>query len=526
MNFLRAEGEFCLMDGCGWEDECFVRASRKRAAASDIIITNHALFFTGFEPESDRPGILPEFKHVIFDEAHHLEDVIAQAYSLTCDTYVTERLLRRFDGFLDTREFEELDRGTLQNLHAHVNRAFRAAEDFTDAGERIVRRLETREMARYTPRLILVPEILQKKEWHSFVADAASFIAAISDCRRAVELAMSELKQGPALVRLRGFSRLLGNIEEAIRLTADPDLSSYAVWLDVTPSGKGNRFRTNVWPLDIADKFRAVTESLDSYQLTSGTLSALGDKDFFTSRLGLNRTGIEFSHYSAPFDLHDQARIFIPSDLEPPGAPDLRIWDGIRENYVGRFANALLKIILRFGGHTLSLFTSIQDMDDVGEAIRPGLEAAGITCLLQFRDGGKSALIEEFSTDPRTALLGTRSFFEGVDIPNSALKCLVIARLPFPHPDEPMHFSRLRHMANEGIDGFANLSLPQANLSLRQAIGRLIRTPEDKGSVIFLDNRVVTRNYGEALLNGLEIIPVEVGPFEEIIDKAAQFVGL
>jgi ATP-dependent DNA helicase DinG len=165
-------------------------------------------------------------------------------------------------------------------------------------------------------------------------------------------------------------------------------------------------------------------------------------------------------------------------------------------------------------------------MDDVGESIRNDLEEEGITCLLQFRDGGKNALIEEFIQDPRSALLGTRSFFEGVDIPNSALKCLVIARLPFPHPDEPLHFSRLRQMANEGIDGFVNLSLPMASLSLRQAVGRLIRTPDDKGSIIFLDNRLITKGYGEALLSGLEMIPSEIGPFDEVVERAASFVGL
>ena len=526
LNFLRAEAEFCLLDECAWRDDCFVRASRKRAAASDIIITNHSLFFTGFEPDSEGGNIFPEFRHVIFDEAHHLEDVISQSISLTLDTYIFARLLKRFESSLSTPDFADLDAHILGKLASVTKRLILDSSDLAADGETAVRRLEMRGAESYTPRLILTPEILPKNQWLNFTSSLTTFIRTVTELRSAVDKAAPEMKPGRAVVRLRGFSRLLSGVEETLHGTATPDLSSNAVWLDITPAGKGIRLRINIWPLSVADYFRTVVEKFDSCQFTSGTLSALGDVNFMKLRLGLDRQKVDFTHFDPPFEMPEQARMFIPSDFEPPAAPDNRIWDGMRANYVGRIADALRKIILRFNGHTLCLFTSIQDLDDVGQAIGADLEKAGVTCLLQFRDGGKNALIEEFSRDPRTALLGTRSFFEGVDIPNIALKCLVIARLPFPHPDEPLHFGRLRQMAEEGIDGFTNLSLPLANLSLRQAIGRLIRTPNDKGSVIFLDNRIITKNYGQALLNGLEMIPTDIGPFDDIVHRAAQFVGL
>jgi len=526
LNFLRAEGEFCLLDECTWRDECFVRASRKRAAASDIIITNHSLFFTGFEPDAEGARIFPEFRHVIFDEAHHLEDVISQSISLTLDTYIFGRLLKRFESFLAAPDFGTLDAETLRGIVSSVKYLARKVDDIAQSGEVAVRKLEMRGGESYTPRLILTPEILVKTEWINFTSRTVSFLEPLTECRLALDKAAAEMKPGRGQLRLRGFSCLFSRVEETLCQTTEPDLSSNAVWLDITPAGKGIRLRVNIWPLSVAEYFRGVVEKFDSCQFTSGTLSALGDINFMKYRLGLDGQKVDFTHYDAPFEMPEQARMFIPSDFEPPAAPDNRIWDGMRANYVGRIADALRKIILRCGGYTMCLFTSIQDLDDVGESIRADLEKAGITCLLQFRDGGKNALIDEFSRDPRTALLGTRSFFEGVDIPNHALKCLVIARLPFPHPDEPLHFGRLRQMAEEGIDGFANLSLPLANLSLRQAIGRLIRTPNDKGSVIFLDNRIITKSYGEALLNGLEMIPLEIGPFDEIVEKAAEFVGL
>ncbi len=526
LNFLRAEGEFCNADECRWHERCFVRASRRRAAASDIVVTNHALFFAGFEPERKGPKILPEFKHVIFDEAHHLEDCIAQSISLTLDSYITVRVIDRFLKFLDSPEGGRNDAQIMHRIAPLLGRIKGGIEDIAIAGESMLRRMKTSGTDSYAPRLILTEETVNNPAWLGFCSQSASLLMSVAQCRKEIEEIIGEAGKGILATRLSGFAIFLDVVEQTIRRTLEPDLRSDAVWLDAPSTAKGARLRLNVWPLSVTARFQELVRTLDSCQFTSATLSALGDIRFFVSRLGFDPRDVDFSSYPAPFDMRNQARIFIPDDLEPPSAPDRRIWQGMREGYVETTAQALFKIIHRFGGHTLCLFTSTQDMDDVGETIRPMLEAEGISTLLQFRDGGKSALIEEFSIDPRTALLGTRSFFEGVDIPNDALKCLVLARLPFPHPEEPLHYSRLRQMAEEGIDGFTNLSLPLANLSLRQAAGRLIRTPYDKGVIIFLDNRIITKNYGEALMNGLESIPLESGPLDEIVETAAGFLEM
>lgn len=526
LNFLRAEGEFCQLSNCRWQDHCFVLASRKRASASDIVITNHSLFFAGFEPKKEGMSVLPDFKHVIFDEAHHLEDSIAASLSLTFDSYIATRLIKRLIDLLAQPDFNDLDQFAVGELSSRLNSFIGNIGALADIGAMSVRKLKTNEHERYAPRVTITPEICEKPDWMNICSEAVSFLQAAEQCGKDIEKTASESGSRLITVRLNSFAMIFSAFCETIRRCMQPDFKSDAVWLDTPPASRGNRLRINVWPLSAASHFRGMVESFDSCQFTSATLSAFGDIGFFTSRLGLEDHDVDFSSYPAPFDLPIQMQMYIPTDIDPPTAPDQRIWQGMRNSYIEHTAAALKKIILRFQGHTLALFTSVQDMDDIGEAIRPDLEAAGISCLLQFRDGGKSALIDEFSNDPRTALIGTRSFFEGVDIPNKALKCLVIARLPFPHPEEPLHFSRTRKMTENGEDWFSGLSLPMANLSLRQAVGRLIRTPYDEGVVFFLDNRLITKGYGEALLSGMDGIPREAGPLDEIIEKAAKFVKL
>jgi Rad3-related DNA helicase len=242
---------------------------------------------------------------------------------------------------------------------------------------------------------------------------------------------------------------------------------------------------------------------------TSATLAVGGNFDYFKSRVGLG-SGIEELILPSPFDFLHQALVCLPSDLP---APEHETFDLAVEEIVASVAR-------RVGGRTLVLFTSHRQLRDVHAALKHRIDLDEVLILGQGIDGQRRQLLKSFEEAERPLLLGTATFWEGIDVPGEKLSCVIMVRLPFPVPTEPVYAAR----AEQVRDGFAQLALPQAALRLKQGFGRLIRRSTDRGAVVILDNRILGRDYGKAFLEVLPPASRFVGPGAEIAGKVGDWL--
>jgi Rad3-related DNA helicase len=234
---------------------------------------------------------------------------------------------------------------------------------------------------------------------------------------------------------------------------------------------------------------------------TSATLAVSGSFDYFRSRVGLGEN-VEEMILASPFDFYNQALVCLPSDFPLPEA----------EDFDDRVTEVVADVARRVGGRTLVLFTSHRQLRDVHAALRHRVDLDEILILGQGIDGQRRQLLKSFDEAERPLLLGTSTFWEGIDIPGDRLSCVIVVRLPFAVPSEPVYAARAEQLR----DGFSQLALPQAALRLKQGFGRLIRRSTDRGAVVILDHRILGRDYGRTFLEILPPASRFVGPGEEI----------
>ena len=243
--------------------------------------------------------------------------------------------------------------------------------------------------------------------------------------------------------------------------------------------------------------------------LTSATLAVGGNFDYFKSRVGLGED-VEELILQSPFDFYRQALVCLPTDLP---LPEDEGFDAAVEDLVAAVAR-------RVGGRTLALFTSHRQLRDVHAALKQRVDLDEVLILGQGIDGQRRELLKTFEESERPLLLGTVSFWEGIDIPGERLSCVIVVRLPFPVPTDPVYAAR----AEQVRDPFSQLALPQAALRLKQGFGRLIRRSTDRGSVVILDNRILGRDYGKAFLQVLPPASRFVGPGGEVAGRVGRWL--
>ncbi len=304
----------------------------------------------------------------------------------------------------------------------------------------------------------------------------------------------------------------------------DPD---QVAWLELDPGREGEpgagAGRLRMAPLFpgplLAER---LFRRLEACVLTSATLTVARSFEYMAEGLGLAHLErpVECLTVPSPFRFRQQALVCIPEDLpEPAGTADA--------TYVAAVCSFLHQLILTAQGGTLVLFTSHRLLREVYSRLKRPLEEADIALLGQGLDGGRSRLLETFLSHPRSALFGSASFWEGVDVPGAALRCVAMVRLPFRPPTSPLAAARLEALARHGQDGFRRLSLPEAVIRFKQGFGRLIRTADDRGVVVVLDQRLVTRrdSYGRAFLESLPDPEILSGTSAQVLAAAAMWLG-
>jgi len=534
---VSAEPDLCGRLKCPHFDRCFLFRARRRAAEADVVVVNHHLLAADLSVRQaqdnwEEAAVLPPYRRLILDEAHHLEEVAATHLGSQVTSRGVRRLLNRFErngrGLAPTLAHELAGRDDLlsrASLDLLRERLLPAVADARRASDALFQRLADRLESAPVGQLRLGDDFVTDPIWDEglgFELDAA--LTGFRVLRETVEAIADRLAQaddterrGQLLQELRGVMRRLDGIADGLNRSLRPVGGGPPTvrWMERTP--RGGQVQLSAVPLDLAPILRKLLfDRLDTVALTSATLAAGGDFGFLETRLGLGGDDSPVTvreMFPSPFDYPSQCVFGIPDNLPEP-----------REDESGHGA-AVVQVVSDLAyasdGGMFVLFTSHASLRRAAAELR-GVLGARWPILVQG-EAPRDALLRRFRAAENAILLGTDSFWEGVDVPGRALRALVLNKLPFKVPSEPLTAARLERLAEEGLDGFLHYLLPHAALKLKQGFGRLIRSRTDVGVVVLLDSRAVTRGYGALLLGGLPRAERVIGSWSQVRTRCEDF---
>ncbi|SDL82212.1 ATP-dependent DNA helicase DinG [Geoalkalibacter ferrihydriticus] len=551
---VRCELDQCARVRCPHYGRCFFHRARRAAAAADLLVVNHALLLSdlALRRQTDNysaAAVLPPFERIILDEAHHLEDVATQHFSSQITRFTFSRLLGRLQhprkpdkGLLSrfvamlARELPDTEDVLYRDLYGRVENLLAGRQALLDeaiatldeAGRALAADAgrEIRSGEEFKVRLI--ETFTQGALWADLARDIRTLArnsAALAGQLRALLKACGALSEEVAdkllapLVDLRGCTARLEAVAADLALFTDEDPQSCA-WFEVTRRriGFGEAIVTRLCrsPLEVAESLKeAVYERFRTLVMTSATL-AVGDSfAYFRTRTGLDAVAEQRRRellLPSPFDYSRQTLVAVPTDLPEPGRP----------GFAEEVRDMVERCVLAADGRTFVLFTAYSLLRRVHGELAPILGARGYQCLRQG-EVNRHKLLKQFAADPTSVLFATDSFWEGVDVPGRALEQVIITRLPFRVPTEPVLEARAEAIAARGGDPFMTYTVPQAVIRFKQGFGRLIRHREDRGVVLILDSRVVKKGYGRIFLRSLPEARLLTAPRTEVAAEIAQF---
>jgi len=476
---IDARSDTCLGQQCADFEPCFITRMRQRAIDADIIVVNHHLFFADLALRNGAYGsVLPDYAAVILDEAHQIEDVASEYFGSQVSTYQIDDLLR------DAGMLKLEDRETERELTGINVRIQRFADSFW-VSFREGRGLEGR-FALTPGKRGSSPTLREGAE-----ADETSALPAnaLSDAYHALDNALNRLET--TLAVLPGAP---ADAESIVRRTRQLrfDLSfiikgedkKFVYWLE--RRGRGVFLRAS--PIDISGLLQdKLFEKIPTVVLTSATLSSAGNFRFIRERLGLDKA--EEMIAESIFDFEHQAVLYLPAQMPDPRSPQ----------WASAAAEEVIKIVNATEGRAFVLSTSLSGMNEMFERVASQID---YPCFVQG-SASKGALLKKFRSTPNAVLFATSSFWQGVDVRGEQLSCVIIDKLPFAVPSDPVVAARQRYIEEQGGSSFYEYSVPQAIISLKQGLGRLIRSTTDRGVLAVLDPRLRTKMYGQTFLQSL-----------------------
>lgn len=482
---ISAVSENCTGQQCADYDDCHLMTLRQQARKSRIVVVNHHLLVADLmvRQRFDFGVVLPEYDLLIVDEAHRLEGAATQSLSTTVSSSAAERLATDLGRFC--RRVEAKAPPAASRLKRPFGSLFEALAPFSE-GLREHRILEPEKLSDSVRRDAGAAE----EELRALDEEYSAVLDRLRERASADGRSAEELPHGAENLRRR-IAELLIDLHSVL----DPCENTvfWSAWRQDGERG-GERKRTvllNASPIHTGERLGGeLFEPLDACVLTSATLSVAGGFDFAADALGVRPDGD--ARYPSPFDFAEQSRLFVPEGaaFDPkrnPGWPEA-------------VSAMILDLVRASRGRALLLFTSWTNLNAVGERLDA---ASPYPVLRQEARGGHAALLDRFRNTPGAVLLGVQSFWEGVDVPGEALTLLVIDKLPFPPPADPLHRARASRAEEVSGSGFAGYHLPMTALALKQGLGRLIRSRRDVGLAAVLDSRLAMSRYGAAIVESL-----------------------
>lgn len=478
----------CNVDTCkGAEcpynsEKCFYYKRKREAACADIVIANHALFFADLNLRSVNPreGILPDYGAVVFDEAHHLEDVATSSFGIELGNYRVPMLLSR----IRKRRDIAITGGELQFIDSVNTSLF-------DTFDRM-------------PKSEFFFDELYERVGKARVEDAATELVTVLD-GLSTQLLEQDTDDNPQLKdRLDGYRKMIARIRLELSELFFGKQPDYFRWADKQAGSKFANCCLHYTPINVSETFKDYLWNVtDSIICTSATLSNSGTFCYIKGRLGAGQAAVVATDedsqkprtineliLGSPFDFMSQSLLYVPEDLDPPSSSD---------EYADTLTQRIREILLATNGRAFILFTSYRMMHAVLDKL---IDMVPFRLLVQG-DMSNERLINEFREDPESCLMGVHSFWEGVDVKGERLSCVIIDKLPFAVPDTPINKARCERITTEGGDWFMEYAVPQAQIRLKQGFGRLIRTKSDYGIVAILDSRIHTKRYGKEFIRYL-----------------------
>lgn len=488
-------GEGCLGTSCPDYDACHITRLRQEAASADLIVVNHHLFFADLSLRQQAYGeVLPRYHAVIFDEAHKIEEVATQHFGLSLSNYRLDELIRDA-----RRELQGvIHRGSilpeasyLDDWEVLLQAGSRAADNFFATLRKAVIPRDnpgSPGMGRETYPAEEIKKLWTVSDWTSEPRDRHHHLLdTLSRISRHLQKAET-LSEGIGTL-VRRSQEIQNDLSGLLVMNRE----DWVTWIEVR--SKGVFLRSS--PLDLTETLREhLLDKVPTIIFTSATLSVNHSVEYFKSRCGIEAS--EDLILDSPFDFASQARVYLPAKAPDPNGPE----------FVPFLVREITEILTATQGRAFVLFTSYKNLAAVYSLVTE--QSRGPWKFPIYRQGSKprSQLLRDFQAETHSVLFATSSFWEGVDVPGESLSCVIIDRLPFAPPQDPMVAARLHYLKKQGRDPFYDHQVPEAVLSLKQGLGRLIRTRSDRGVMAVLDGRIRTKGYGRFFLNSLPPCPI------------------
>jgi ATP-dependent DNA helicase DinG len=477
---LDARSDACLGTNCPDYRRCFITEMRRKALESDIIIVNHHLFFADLAVKQEASGapdvgVLPDAAAVVFDEAHELEDVASSYFGLSVSNIRFEELARDTDMLLRGKEGAERMPAATQQLRERARMFFAGLPMTSDGRQPFAAREE-------------------------FLETSGDLYMSV---RATLKLMEAEMERLTGVDEATGLRKRVARLRSELEFLLESNASNMVYWLErraygstekgasATRGGSRTTF-LQATPIDVSELLRElVFETIPTVVLTSATLTVQGGFEHIRKRLGLGETGLGARELVVPshFRYGEQALLYLPPNMPDPRDPE----------FPEAAAECIRRVLDLSRGRAFCLFTSYAQMRDLYERLLPVLDFP----ILLHGTAPRKALLEEFRVTPNAVLFGTSSFWQGVDVQGEALSCVIIDKLPFAVPNDPVVQARMKAIEEAGGKPFFDYQVPSAVLTLKQGFGRLIRSLEDRGVLVLLDPRIRKQRYGQTFLASL-----------------------